>query len=143
MELELELETLDFGEFIHGSEAQRKALAKRLVNSLTQHGFTKLINHGVPDDVVDGIWHWVSSQRYPIVYSPTDILLQGKKLFSLTPEQKAKFAHLPSPEPQRGWSHIGAEVTSRLQERNFTDASKTQTLKDEKVLQLLTSRSFS
>lgn len=51
----------------------------------------------------------------------------------MTPEQKAKFAHLPGPDPQRGWSHIGAEVTSRLQERNFANGSKGKELKDEKV----------
>lgn len=58
---------------------------------------------------------------------------QGKKLFSMTPEQKAKFRHEPSPDPQRGWSHVGAEVTSKLQERNYANGSKGEILKDEKV----------
>ncbi|KAH7027598.1 putative gibberellin 20-oxidase [Microdochium trichocladiopsis] len=112
----LELETLDFGKFLDGTPAERQDVANRLVRSLTQHGFTKLINHEVPDDVVDGIWYW------------------GKKLFALAPEQKDKFKHLPGPDPQRGWSHIGAEVTSRLQERNFADGVKNrkEELKDEK-----------
>lgn len=110
----LTLETLDFGRFLEGTESERQEIADRLVRSLTQHGFTKLINHEVSDDIVDGIWYW------------------GKKLFSLTPEQKAKFRHEPSPDPQRGWSHIGAEVTSKLQERNYENGSKKEILKDEK-----------
>lgn len=57
----LELKTLDFGKFIHGTPVERQEVADRLVLSLTQHGFTKLINHEVPDDVVEGIWYWVGT----------------------------------------------------------------------------------
>lgn len=53
------LPTLDFGKFLHGTQTERQELADQLVASFTQHGFVKLINHGVPDEVVDGIWKWV------------------------------------------------------------------------------------
>lgn len=57
----LKLDTLDFGKFISGTQAERQDVAERLVRSLTEHGFTKLINHEIPDDVVDGIWYWVNT----------------------------------------------------------------------------------
>lgn len=55
----LALETLDFGKFLDGTESERQEIADSLVRSLTQHGFTKLVNHEVSDEIVEGIWYWV------------------------------------------------------------------------------------
>lgn len=57
----LELPTLDFSKFLHGTQAERQEVADQLVASFTSHGFTKLINHEISDEVIEGIWHWVST----------------------------------------------------------------------------------
>src|ERR1700761_3122323 len=54
------LNTLDFSKFISGTELERAELAKELVESFKQHGFAKLINHGVKDEQVSELFKWVS-----------------------------------------------------------------------------------
>lgn len=48
----MDLPTLDFSHFCHGSKEQRLGLAIALVDSFKKHGFVKLINHGIPEDTV-------------------------------------------------------------------------------------------
>ena len=48
----MDLPTLDFSQFLYGSEEQRLELADALVNSFESHGFVKLINHGIPEETV-------------------------------------------------------------------------------------------
>ena len=57
---------------------------------------------------------------------------QSAKLFRLTLDQKSEFAHIPSADPQRGWSHLGAEKTGQLRQSNIDAAPKGE-LTDEKV----------
>ena len=56
----MNLPTLDFSSFHHGPEKERLELANALVNSFRQHGFVKLINHGIPEEIVQdylsGVW---------------------------------------------------------------------------------------
>jgi isopenicillin N synthase-like dioxygenase len=48
----MDLRTLDLQLFTHGSGTESKALAKALVESFRDHGFVKLINHGIPEETV-------------------------------------------------------------------------------------------
>ena len=48
----MDLPTLDFSSFYHGSEKERLKLAVDLENSFRNHGFVKLINHGIPEEIV-------------------------------------------------------------------------------------------
>lgn len=56
----MDLPTLDFAQFLHGSEEKRVELAVALVNSFESHGFVKLINHGIQEETVrnylSGVW---------------------------------------------------------------------------------------
>ena len=59
---------------------------------------------------------------------------QGRLFFQMPEEQKMKIFHSPSPNPQRGWSKIGGETTSKLRKENAVSApSGAGELLDEKV----------
>ena len=49
---EMDLPTLDFSRYRYGSEKIRLELAVTLVKSFENHGFVKLINHGIPEETV-------------------------------------------------------------------------------------------
>ena len=51
--------TLDLSRFTHGDDQERQQLATHLCASLSQHGFVKLVNHGVPDEAVSELFGWV------------------------------------------------------------------------------------
>jgi isopenicillin N synthase-like dioxygenase len=51
--------TLDLSRFTDGSELERQQLASDLLASLSQHGFVKLVNHGIPDEAVSKLFDWV------------------------------------------------------------------------------------
>jgi isopenicillin N synthase-like dioxygenase len=53
------LPTLDLSRFTDGSELERQKLASDLLASLSQHGFVKLVNHGIPDETVSKLFDWV------------------------------------------------------------------------------------
>ena len=42
----MDLEVLDLSHFNCGNESEQAHFAKRLVDTLTKHGFLRLINHG-------------------------------------------------------------------------------------------------
>ena len=76
----MELPALDFSKFTAGSQAQKRELAEALVDSLDVHGFVKLINHGVPDEVVESLLDLVFPPCHtydPIVKSKMHIRLDG------------------------------------------------------------------
>jgi len=52
------LPTLDFAKFLLGDKEEKEKLAEELVASFAQHGFAKLVNHSIPDEIVDDIWEW-------------------------------------------------------------------------------------
>ena len=56
----MDLPTLDFSQFLYGSEEKRFELAVALVDSFKNHGFVKLINHGIGEETVrnylSGVW---------------------------------------------------------------------------------------
>lgn len=55
----MELPTLNLSLFTHGNEEERQKLASDLLDSLVQHGFVKIINHGVPEELISTMWDLV------------------------------------------------------------------------------------
>lgn len=58
----VDLPLLDFGKFLHGNYAERVEVAEKITDCFTQHGFIKLKNHSIPDEIVWGIWKWIRSR---------------------------------------------------------------------------------
>jgi isopenicillin N synthase-like dioxygenase len=48
----MDLPTLDFSLFNSTIHHEREQFAKQLVDSFINHGFVKLINHGIPEQLV-------------------------------------------------------------------------------------------
>ncbi|KAJ5260582.1 Clavaminate synthase-like protein [Penicillium angulare] len=88
--------TVDFAHFLSGTDSERQAAAISLVDSFKRTGFVKLINHGIPLEVIE---------------KAEEV---NKKFFALSPEEKVKAVNPPGPHPQRGWSYKGAETTAGL-----------------------------
>ncbi|KAG8156897.1 hypothetical protein KVR01_013310 [Diaporthe batatas] len=44
--------TLDFAKFTHGTATERQHTGKALADSLIDHGFVKLVNHGLADETI-------------------------------------------------------------------------------------------
>lgn len=58
----MDLPTLDFSLYYRGSEEARFSLAVALVKSFVDHGFVKLINHGIPEETVKNYLAGVSDE---------------------------------------------------------------------------------
>lgn len=58
----MSLERVNFGIFCDGTQEQKKAVADQLVDSLRATGFAKLVNTGIPLDVIRDSEVWVSSR---------------------------------------------------------------------------------
>ncbi|KAK8040745.1 oxidoreductase [Apiospora phragmitis] len=100
---ELTLPTLDVSKWLKGGESERQKFASEIFNVLKRHGFTKIINHGMSDDTLKEIYHWVS------------IPPNAMRHFSNQEQLKAKIANAPSStKPQRGWSRRGLERIAKL-----------------------------
>ena len=54
------LPTLDLSLSTHGNASERQELASRLLDSLSEHGFVKLVGHGVSDERIGELFRWVS-----------------------------------------------------------------------------------
>lgn len=59
----LTLPALDLSQFMHGNAQDKAQFATDFCNSLKSHGFAKLVNHGLSDEAVKGLYHWVSFTR--------------------------------------------------------------------------------
>ena len=55
------LPTLDLSLFASSKEIQRIQFASDLLDSLSLHGFVKLVNHGISDKTIDQLFEWVSA----------------------------------------------------------------------------------
>lgn len=53
--------TVDASLFITGTSAQQRAFAIELAESVRRCGFVKVINHGLPSELIDELFAWVSS----------------------------------------------------------------------------------
>ena len=56
----VELPTVNLATFANGPDWRRKSEAKKLSDSLIAHGFVKVIDHGITNNVVDDIFKWAS-----------------------------------------------------------------------------------
>lgn len=57
------LPTLDLSLFTSGNASQQMQLVLDLLDSLSRHGFVKLVNHGISDQTVTQLFEWVRIQR--------------------------------------------------------------------------------
>ncbi|KAB2569573.1 Oxoglutarate/iron-dependent oxygenase [Lasiodiplodia theobromae] len=87
---------LDASKFTSGSSEERAAYARDLLVQLGSNGYVRLKNHGISSELVDSCFGW------------------SKRFFDLPLEEKVKTLNPPGPNPQRGWSTLGAEKTSTL-----------------------------
>lgn len=57
----MDLPLLDFSHFtsVNSTPAEKKHFADALVQSFKEHGFVRLINHPVPEEVMRGALEWV------------------------------------------------------------------------------------
>ena len=53
------LPTLDLSLYIDGDTYERQQLASRLLDSLSKHGFVKLVGHGISRETVNELLRWV------------------------------------------------------------------------------------
>ncbi|MCJ1356687.1 MAG: hypothetical protein MMC33_006682 [Icmadophila ericetorum] len=106
--------TLDFSKFTNGNSEERSIFAKELSTNLKQYGFVRLLNHGVPDEISYGL------------------LNQAKRLFGTSRDEKSKIANKSGTHPQRGWSGVGIEHTSKLRKENLSGGTG-EDLTNEKV----------
>lgn len=54
-----ELPTLDLAHFLEEG-SRRQEFADRLRDALVQHGFVKIVNHGIAESSVEQLFDWVS-----------------------------------------------------------------------------------
>ncbi|KAF1995393.1 putative gibberellin 20-oxidase [Amniculicola lignicola CBS 123094] len=97
----MDLPRLDMIKFREGSESERIAFSAELVQSFKDHGFVKLTRHGLPEEMV---------KRY---------MKAAEDFFNLPSEAKMEIANPRGPWPQRGFSWVGAEQTSKLRMENL------------------------
>ncbi|KUL84336.1 hypothetical protein ZTR_06317 [Talaromyces verruculosus] len=88
--------TIDWANFAEGDTDKRLKCAQSLVDGFKKFGFVKLINHGLSDELIQQLFDEI------------------KRFYRLPDNLKQKAAHPPGPNPQRGWSGIGVESTSKL-----------------------------
>ena len=74
---------------------EQLAVAKELTDACRSVGFVYIINHGLPQDLLDQAFD------------------TGKRLFALSHEEKMQARHPPGPEVHRGYSHPGLEKVSQ------------------------------
>ncbi|CAJ0549729.1 Ff.00g033420.m01.CDS01 [Fusarium sp. VM40] len=89
-----ELPTLDLSRFLQ--DTTRQEFADQFRDSLVQHGFVKIINHGIDESSVNQLFS------------------KSRDFFKLPVDLKKQIAHTPGPRPQRGWSHVGLERTAKI-----------------------------
>jgi hypothetical protein len=50
--LTMALPTLDFGNYLHGTDAEKFELSLAIIQGFKDFGFVKLVNHGIPEETV-------------------------------------------------------------------------------------------
>jgi len=56
--------TVNGSDFFSGTDAQRRQFCNDMVDSFKRFGFVKLINHGIPQETVNDVFHWVRTYRF-------------------------------------------------------------------------------
>jgi len=90
------LPTIDFARFGDGTSEDALEISRNLFNACRQVGFAYLVNTGIPQDQIDGMFQW------------------SKKFFALPLETKMKVPHPPEGWYHRGYSGVGREQVSQL-----------------------------
>jgi isopenicillin N synthase-like dioxygenase len=110
----MEVPVLDFSSYVKGPASERERLCKGILENCATFGFMKLVNHGIPDEMVSEVFDWVSLEcdRY-LWYTRADIR-QSRRYFELPEEVKRKSARPSSRGPNRGWSSVGQEKLSGI-----------------------------
>ncbi|KAL8682572.1 MAG: hypothetical protein Q9186_001425 [Xanthomendoza sp. 1 TL-2023] len=98
--------------FNRGSASERQLFVTQLLDSLTQHGFVKLVGHGIHNSTVAELFEW------------------SRKFFQIQADDKLAIAHPEGSEPQRGWSAVGKESSSALYRKGLLKSQMTEELKD-------------
>ncbi|KAJ5266647.1 leucoanthocyanidin dioxygenase [Penicillium angulare] len=88
-------ESLDLS-LLKGTPEQRAEVSAELLKTLKTKGCAKLKNHGIPDELVYGLFD------------------QTRRFFSLPLEDKMLAKHPPEANPNRGYSFVGQESVSGI-----------------------------
>ncbi|KAE8314440.1 putative gibberellin 20-oxidase [Aspergillus transmontanensis] len=91
---------IDFYAFQNGTEQERRELAHRITEEFKKHGATRLINHGIDGETIKKVYEW------------------SDKFFKLSETEKAAIANVRDANPQRGYSYVGSEATSKVNKKN-------------------------
>ncbi|OCL14082.1 Clavaminate synthase-like protein [Glonium stellatum] len=86
---------VDYGKYLHGSEAEQKEVAAQIDEAFRNVGFVYLTNHGVPQERVDECFEW------------------SAKFFALPTSTKLLAPHPPGSTHHRGYSGLGQEKVSQ------------------------------
>jgi hypothetical protein len=124
------LPLIDFSTFYNGTEANRAKLAATITAELQKHGAMRLINTSITAETIEEGFKWVRLTCANFLRATTTDgpwSMQGKKFVSLPIEEKAAIPNERNANPQRGWSYVGSENTSKL------DMVENDGLEDEKV----------
>ncbi|KAL9103486.1 MAG: hypothetical protein Q9163_001482 [Psora crenata] len=128
------LEVIDLALFISGSNKDREKVASELRNELSRHGFVKITGHGIQEAQVAKLFEWVSSRERPALKGTFAYeecaCWQNKAFFKLSGKDKAAIAHPGGSQPQRGWSAVGAENSSKLYQKGLLKSQIAEELKD-------------
>ncbi|KIK56896.1 hypothetical protein GYMLUDRAFT_1012315 [Collybiopsis luxurians FD-317 M1] len=90
------LPIVDFVKFEDGTSQEAREIGQQLFAACRDIGFAYLINTGIPQELVDGMFDW------------------SAKLFALPIDTKMKAAHPPEGWKDRGYSSIGREQVSQM-----------------------------
>lgn len=87
---------VDLSQFVKGDDIQRKDFVEELGKAFHEVGFVGVVNHGVPQDLVDGFYK------------------ASKDYFSLPVDVKRKY-EIPGAAGQRGYTSFGKEKAKQSQ----------------------------
>lgn len=95
---------VDFRDWGRGSITERRQIAKDLTEACRRVGFVYIVNHGVPDSLLQQSFDW------------------AERLFGLPEEKKMLAPHPPGPSVHRGYSWPGLEKVSQYIHKEGEDA---------------------
>lgn len=93
---------IDFGPFLAGSEAERRAVALKIAEACRNIGFFYLTNHGIPQALVDRT------------------VAEAKRFFDLPVEKKREIA-IEKSSCHRGWFALGGENLDPAKQKEAGD----------------------
>ncbi|KAF2420705.1 Clavaminate synthase-like protein [Tothia fuscella] len=104
--------TIDWSPITTGQPEGRSSVLRQLRSSLEACGFVRIVNHGLSEDFVNNLFEL------------------NDAFFHLAAEEKLRIANVPGPNPQRGWSQVGAENSASLYRQGLLQQSLDEKLSD-------------